>query len=86
QDEGEGFKDLEKWNEFNRNRLEILSAQDFEKLSDYVSFRTQKSDDNDGGNALFAALEYWNGGFVFNEARNAVAMLKSFPQKKHAIG
>jgi len=40
QDEGEGFKDLEKWNEFNRNRLEILSAQDFEKLSDYVSFRT----------------------------------------------
>ncbi len=86
QDEGEGFKDLEKWNEFNRNRLEILSAQDFERLSDYVSFRTQKSDDNDGGNALFAALEYWNGGFVFNEARNAVAMLKSFPQKKHAIG
>ncbi len=86
QDEGEGFKDLEKWNEFNRNRLEIVSAQDFEKLSDSVSVRTQKRDDNDGGNALFAALEYWNGGFVFNEARNAVAMLKSFPQKKHAIG
>jgi len=86
QDEGDGFKDLEKWNDFNRKRLEILSEQDFEKLADFVSFRTLKSDDNDGGNALFAALEYWNGGFVFNNKRNAVAMLKKFPQKKHAIG
>ncbi len=85
QDEGDGFKDLEKWNDFNRKRLEILAEQDFEKLSDFVAFRTQKSDDNDGGNALFAALEYWNGGFVFNNKRNAVAMLKKFPQKKHAI-
>jgi hypothetical protein len=85
QDEGPGFKDLEKWNDFNRKRLEILSAQDFEKLADFVSFRTDKSDDNDGGNALFAALEYWNGGFVFNDSRNAVAMLKKYPQKKHAI-
>ena len=82
EDEGEGFKDLEKWNEFNRNRLEILSAQDFEKLSDYVSFRTQKSDDNDGGNALFAALEYWNGGFVFNQKRSCIAMLKRFPKRR----
>ena len=86
QDEGPGFKDLEKWNEFNKKRLEILSEQDFEKLSNYVSFRTITSDDNDGGNALFAALEYWNGGFVFNDSRNAVAMLKSFPQKKHSMG
>ncbi len=85
EDEGQGFKDLEKWNDFNRKRLEILSVQDFERLSDYVSFRTQKSDDNDGGNALFAALEYWDGGFVFNDSRNAVAMLKQFPQKIHAI-
>ncbi|TFG84547.1 MAG: ATP-binding protein [Spirochaetales bacterium] len=85
QDEGEGFRDLEVWNAFNRKRLEILAEQDFEKLADYVSFRTQKSDDNDGGNALFAALEYWNGGFFFNNKRNAVAMLKKFPQKKHAI-
>lgn len=86
QDEGEGFKDLEKWNKFNRKRLEKLSEQDFEGLADFVSFRTPRSDDNDGGNALFAALEYWNSGFVFNDSRNAVAMLKTFPQKKHAIG
>jgi hypothetical protein len=85
EDEGQGFKDMEKWNDFNRKRLEILSAQDFERLAEYVSFRTLRSDDNDGGNALFAALEYWDGGFVFNDARNAVGMLKLFPQKIHAI-
>ena len=68
EDEGEGFKDLEKWNEFN-----------------FVSFRTNKSDDHDGGNALFAALEYWNGGFVYNDKRNGVAMLKRYQQKRHGV-
>ena len=81
QDEGEGFKDLEKWNEFNRRRLEALSVQDFAKLSNYVSYRTKDSDPQDGGNALFAALEYWAGGFVYNGKRNAVAMLKRYQQK-----
>lgn len=81
QDEGEGFKDLEKWNEFNRRRLDALSAQDFAKLSNYVSYRTKDSDPQDGGNALFAALEYWDGGFVYNGKRNAVAMLKRYQQK-----
>ena len=85
QDEGDGFKDMEKWNDFNRKRLELLPKHDFEGLADYVSFRTQKSDDNDGGNALFAALEYWNGGFVFDRSRTAVAMLKQFPKKKHSM-
>ena len=78
EDEGSGFQDLEKWNEFNRKRLEYLHTQNFEKLADYVSFRTDGSDDQDGGNALFAALEYWNGGFVYNGKRNGVAMLKKF--------
>ena len=82
QDEGEGFKDLDKWNEFNRNRLECLHNSNFEALANYVSFRTRRSDDQDGGNALFAALEYWNGGFVYNGKKNGVAMLKKF-QKKH---
>ena len=81
QDEGEGFKDLEKWNEFNRHRLEALSAQDFAKLSNYVSYRTKDSEPQDGGNALFAALEYWDGGFVYNGKRNAVGMLKRYQQK-----
>ena len=85
QDEGEGFKNLEKWNEFNRKRIECLRTQNFEDLANYVSFRTAASDEHDGGNALFAAVEYWNGGFVFNGKRNAVAMLKKFKQKHHAI-
>ena len=82
EDEGEGFQDLEKWNEFNRKRLECLHNQNFEELADFVSFRTPKSDDHDGGNALFAALEYWNGGFVYNKKRNGVAMLKKFVQRR----
>ncbi len=85
EDEGEGFKELEKWNEFNRKRLEYLYNQDFENIASYVSFRTSESDDNDGGNALFAALEYWDGGFLFNDKKNAVAMLKKYPKKKWGI-
>ena len=59
--------------------------QNFEELSGYVSFKTHKSDDQDGGNALFAALEYWNGGFVYNGKRNGVAMLKKFQQKRKGV-
>ncbi len=84
-DEGEGFKDLEKWNEFNRKRLECLHNSNFEDLANYVSFRTKESDQNDGGNALFAALEYWDGGFVYNGKKNGVAMLKKFQQKHYGI-
>jgi len=83
EDEGKGFQDLEKWNQFNRNRQSCLDKQDFESLADFVSFRSITSDDNDGGNALFAALEYWDGGFIFNQKRNSVAMLKRFPKRRH---
>ena len=36
EDEGEGFKDLEKWNEFNRKRLNCLHDQNYEDLANYV--------------------------------------------------
>jgi serine/threonine-protein kinase RsbW len=85
EDEGEGFKDLERWNDFNRKRLRCLHEQNFEELGDYVSFKTEGSDDYDGGNALFAALEYWNGGFVYNAKRNGVGMRKLFPKRRHGI-
>ena len=85
QDEGEGFKDLERWNEFNRKRIDALRNADFESLANYVSFRSKESDDQDGGNALFAALEYWNGGFVYNGKRNGVAMLKKYQKKHHGV-
>jgi hypothetical protein len=85
EDEGPGFQDLDRWNQFNRRRQTLLEGQDFEALADYVSFRGVHADDNDGGNALFAALEYWNGGFVFNDRRNCVAMLKLFPARRHGV-
>lgn len=85
EDEGDGFQDLDKWNEFNRKRLESLHNQNFEELANYVSFRTERSDEHDGGNALFAALEYWNGGFVYNGKKNAVAMLKKYQQKRYGV-
>lgn len=80
-DEGEGFKDIEKWNEFNRLRIRCFLERNFEEMSKYVSYRTESSDELDGGNALFAALEYWDGGVVYDEARTTVGVLKIFTRK-----
>jgi serine/threonine-protein kinase RsbW len=85
QDEGPGFRRLQQWNEFNRRRTECFQKQDFEQMEKYVSFITEDSDENDSGNALFAALEYWDGGIVFNERRNRVAVAKHFPKRRHGI-
>ena len=85
QDEGKGFQRLEEWNRFNLKRTECFVKQNFEEMEQYVSYRTEDSDDLDSGNALFAALEYWNGGVVFNQKRNCVAVLKSFPQRRHGM-
>ena len=85
EDEGEGFKDLEKWNDFNRKRLQCLHEQNYEELGDFISFKTEKSDEHDGGNALFAALEYWNGGVVYTSKRTCVGVLKIFQKKRHGI-
>jgi serine/threonine-protein kinase RsbW len=84
-DEGKGFQRLEAWNEFNRRRTECFLRQDFEAMAEFVSFITPDSDEYDSGNALFAAVEYWDGGVVFNRARNAVAVAKYFPQRRHGI-
>jgi predicted RNA-binding protein (virulence factor B family) len=78
EDEGPGFNEISEWNDFNRQRLECVQAQNFDKLVDFISFRSHNSDEKDGGNALFAALEYWNGGMVFNDKHNAVAVKKIF--------
>jgi hypothetical protein len=78
EDEGEGFTALERWNDFNRERRRHIGEGKCDKLGKYVSFRSGASDESDGGNALFAALEYWDAGMVFNEKRNAVAMKKLF--------
>lgn len=85
EDEGEGFKDLEKWNAFNKERIRILAARDFDALDQFVSFRTARSDEHDGGNALFAAMEYWDEGMVYNNKRNAVAVGKRFARKQLVV-
>ena len=64
EDREAGFADIEKWNLFNKKRLEYIDKQDFEALMSYASWRT-KSDPYDGGNAMLAALEYWNRGVVY---------------------
>ena len=78
EDEGDGFKEIKTWNEFNKKRLECLEKQDFVQLEQYISFRSKSSSKSDGGNALFAALEYWNAGLVFNSKCNAVAAKRIF--------
>ncbi len=81
EDQGSGFRDIEKWNLFNRKRRSYLDKEDFVGLMHYISWRTPRSDTYDGGNAMFAALEYWNEGVVFSEERNAVAVGKTFPAR-----
>jgi hypothetical protein len=81
EDEGEGFKDLEEWNAFSRKRFLQVHERNYDELGKYASFRGNDSDESDGGNALFAAVEYWNAGMVFNEKRNAVALKKLFKPK-----
>ena len=82
QDEGKGFKHLEKWNEFNLERTRCLQERDFDALEQYVSFTSPDSDMTDNGNALFAAVQFWNGGLVFNKKRNAVAVMKKYHHNK----
>lgn len=77
-DEGPGFRELERWNEFYRKKIECYRNQDFEQMMNYLAFRTNESDDHDGGNALFAAVEYWNEGVVFSNERNKVGVKRTF--------
>lgn len=85
EDEGKGFHNISEWNAFNVERQDCLSKEDYIKLADYVAYRTEDSDDNDGGNAMFAAVEYWNEGVVFSSGANIVAVGKKFPKKRHGI-
>lgn len=78
EDEGSGFRDIEHWNEFYRKKIQCYRNNDFDKMLEFLSFRTTESVESDGGNALFAAVEFWNGGVVFNDHRNAVAVKRVF--------
>ncbi len=78
QDEGEGFRNLDRWNSFYRKKMKAFEEKDFDTMMDYLSYRTADSNDNDGGNALFAAVEFWNRGVVFSEKGNTVAVKRIY--------
>jgi len=78
EDEGTGFVDLDSWNDFFRRRQTALFEQDFNAFLDLASYRGPKSDETDGGNSLIAALEYWNGGMIYNGRRNKVGVVRWF--------
>jgi serine/threonine-protein kinase RsbW len=85
EDEGEGFKKIHEWNEFHRKRQDCLREDNFEKLAEYVAYTTEESDDVDGGNALFAAVEYWNKGVVYTKKANCVGVCRRTPQKTQGL-
>jgi len=78
EDEGAGFTNLEIWNEFFRKRQTALYEQDFDAFLELASYRSPQSDESDGGNSLIAALEYWNGGMIYNGKRNKVGVVRWF--------
>jgi serine/threonine-protein kinase RsbW len=78
EDEGEGFQALDDWNEFFKRRQTALFNEDFDAFLALASYRGPRSDDEDGGNSLIAALEYWNGGMIFNGARNKIGVVRWF--------
>jgi hypothetical protein len=78
EDEGAGFTRLDEWNDFFRRRQLALHQQDFDTFLDLASYRGPDSDETDGGNSLIAALEYWNGGMIYNGKRNKVGVVRWF--------
>jgi len=77
-DQGPGFQGIEKWNSFYKKKMHFYHQRDFDKMMDYLSYRTERSDDTDGGNAMFAAVEFWNQGVVFNGDKNTIAVKRIY--------
>ncbi|QEN08714.1 STAS domain-containing protein [Oceanispirochaeta crateris] len=78
QDEGNGFKNIQHWNDFYRRKMKAYDERDFETLINYLSYRTSDSKDEDGGNALFAAVEFWNKGVVISQKGNTIAVKREY--------
>jgi serine/threonine-protein kinase RsbW len=78
EDEGRGFGELEAWNDFYRRRQTALYEGRFDEFLALASYRGPSSGPEDGGNSLVAALEYWNGGMIYNEAKNKVGVVRWF--------
>jgi len=78
EDEGQGFTNLESWNDFFMLRQKALYEQDFDAFLTLANYRGPESDETDGGNSLISALEYWNGGIIYNGKKNKVGVIRWF--------
>jgi serine/threonine-protein kinase RsbW len=76
EDEGGGMYNLDEWNAFNRQRRKALLENDMEKMFSLLAYKSDRSEDNDGGNSLFAGLEFWDEGMLYNAKRNKVVVVK----------
>jgi serine/threonine-protein kinase RsbW len=77
-DEGLGMSNMESWNEFNRRRRKAVRENDMETLMEFATYQTDHSDPHDGGNSLFAALQFWDEGLMYNKQRNKVVAVKGY--------
>ncbi len=55
-----------------------MFKEDFDAFLSLASYRGPKSEFYDGGNSLIAALEYWNGGMIYNQKKNKVGVIRWF--------
>lgn len=78
EDQGEGFKDLEKWNEFNRERNRAIQIKNIKLMEKFALYRPEGSDNTKGGSTFFGALQYWDSGVIFNSKRNKIVTMKYF--------
>ena len=76
EDEGDGFNNFDEWNSFNKKRNEAIKSGNMEEMIKYIQYKGPHSSHEDGGNALFAALEYWDSGLVYNKKKNKVVAVK----------
>jgi serine/threonine-protein kinase RsbW len=85
EDEGAGFQEIDKWNEFYKKRCECFHNPNHDEMEKYMCFRSASSGQDDHGTSLFDAIKYWNGGIVFNGKGNCVAVLKKYPKKNYGL-
>lgn len=76
EDEGEGMQNLDEWNDFNRRRRKALRENDMEQMFSLLAYKSSRSEENDGGNSLFAGLEFWDEGMLYNAGRNKLVVVK----------
>jgi hypothetical protein len=78
EDEGDGFKDIDIWNEFFKKRNKAFESKNMDEMMKYVTYRGPDSSEEDGGTSLFSAIEYWDSGMIYNSKKNKVVAIKYF--------